>query len=388
MKKIVQKLFKVLASIKIKRDYILIMDNLWESHANIQDNFTFFQYIKDNKKSNLTPFYIINENSPYYKILKKQYKKSIIKYSEKNCLTMYINLFLILPKLRYVIDSFQSVNIFKHNFAKIIKESKNITLIFTQHGITFFKPDYINENIYGKNIYDKVIVSNEFEKFLFMDRGKFNNGDIIENGLFRWDKIADTSTNQVQKSIFLFFTTRRYLSKIANIEQSLYVKSIKKIIQSIYQSNILKTNNLKLKLGIHHSIAHIFSDFYFNNDIEIVSEEGIAKVKNEASLLITDYSSMCFEFFIQNKPVIFYQLNDIEDCKRTTPELDLENPYKGKEDKLFNICKQEQEVVDIIRNYIDSDFELSKRQQKQVSSFFYYKNNFCKRFHDYLILNK
>ena len=84
-------------------------------------------------------------------------------------------------------------------------------------------------------------------------------------------------------------------------------------------------------------------------NISIVNEANIASEKCEASILITDHSSMCFEFMIQNKPVIFYDLQDSDDCIAWGWTCDAVNPLRGKEEMLFNITATEEGVVHTLK---------------------------------------
>lgn len=367
----------------IKRKAILLVDNIFEKNANIQDTFTLFEYLYNQKKWKLIPYYMLHEKSPYKKELVEKYGHHIILWDKKSASSWKFKLkflFLML-RLRYVCDSFQAITALPFNFYNIVKSNSHITSIFMQHGITFFKPDFITPNVYGKNIFDKVLVSNELEKELFIERGNFSNSDIIQNGLMRWDRVRDLSGQENLKSIFVFFTTRRYLSKLSNVKDSQYVNEIRNLLSNIKN----KFNNIEIKIALHHSISDFLSPILKDMNISVVNEDDIYFVKQQASLLITDYSSMCFEFFLQEKPVIFYSLHDETDCCKYGHVLDVVKPYEGKEKILPNIIGDQEQLLKLLHYYISNNFELSFSEKNMQDLFFYYKSGFCNRMESYLI---
>lgn len=160
---------------KHKRNAVLLVDNIFEANANIQDNFTLFEYLYNQKKWNLVPYYLLHADSPYRKELVKKYGRHIILF-DKDCPNKIskLKMLILMSKLRYICDSFQAITVLPFGFHNIVKNTPYITSIFMQHGINFFKPDFITPNVYGKNIFDKVLVSNDMEKYLV---DNLNKGD-------------------------------------------------------------------------------------------------------------------------------------------------------------------------------------------------------------------
>ncbi len=372
-----------------KRNKILLMDNIFEKDANIQDNFTLFEYLYKKEKRKIEPYYMINKDSPYYPVLKQKYKSRIIEHSDCKKFSEKLQLLRLVWGLRFIGDSFQAVSLLPFNLQKILRESAQIITIFMQHGITFFKPDFITPGVYGKNVYDKILCSNDMEAQLFMERGGYKEQDIIKNGLMRWNNVQNMAPKQKEKSIFIFFTTRRYLSTMPDVSKSVYIKEIISLLKDKKLQQTLSKAQIKLKTALHHSAREVLKKVFDDLNVEIISEDDIFKVKQEASLLITDYSSMCFEFFLQGKPVIFYPISDAQDCATYGDRsLDIENPYQGKERFLCNIVSDKSKLQNIISQYIKTNFVLTSAEQDCQKQFFYYRSGFCHRMEEYLIENK
>lgn len=376
---------KLLSKLPTKRNKIITVDNIFEPDANIMDNFTLFEHLYNSEKQALEPYYIINKKSPYYEELKKKYDKHIIPWEGHCNFKFWFRMVTLMPGLKYISDSFQAITAFELKLNKIVKRSPFIFSIFTQHGVNYFKPDFINRDTYGFNIFDKVMVANDIEKELFLTKGGFSEENIIKNGLFRWDKIKNSSDGQQEKTIFVFFTKRDYFDKTEDLKNCTYVKTIIDILKDDKLQEVVKLNNIKLKTGLHHTISSKLQNYFTDNGIEIVSEENIAEIKQEASLLLTDYSSMCFEFFLQNKPVVFYNIEDSKECNSNDSLTDVAEPYKNKTEELFNIAPDKETAVNLMINYIKNNFICEKDITEKQDKFFYYKKDFCERFENYLI---
>lgn len=379
------KLIRILASLPTKRNVVLITDNVREPNANIVDNFTLFEYLYNSDKKIFKPYYILEENSPYYKEIKNKYKGRILGFKSIPTIGFKLKLLWLMPHLKYACDSFNALDALQVNFNYAIKKSKHVISVFTQHGVNYFKPDFVRPNVFGFEMYDYTTAANDMEKEILVKRGTFPPNRVIHNGLFRWDNIKPCTPDE--KSIFVFFTKRAYLKKLSRVDNCQYVKEINKILNNPNLQDVLLKNNIKLKVGIHHSAAEFIRSSVKNKNIILISEDDIGKVKQEASLLLTDYSSMCFEFFLQNKPVIFYNIDDSVDCKLYGGMEDMANPYEGKENELFNITKTSEEVCSLLVKYIENGFQCEKEVLDKEAKFFYYRDNFCKRFEDFMISN-
>ena len=98
---------------------------------------------------------------------------------------------------------------------------------------------------------------------------------------------------------------------------------------------------------------------------------------NNGSIMITDYSSVSFDFGYLHKPVIYYQYgNDYH--------FDIKESYFNYDTMGFGeVCKDEDELVDIIIEYLENDCVAKEKYSKRIDDFFVFtdKNN-CKRVHE------
>ena len=183
-----------------KRNTILMADAIHDKHTAPIDNFALFEYIMTLNQKNIKVYYILNKEYEYYSDIKTKYGKHIIPFDSVRNPIFVLRLFFLCFKLRYVLDSF---DIFYTLFGNIFVRSKYTDVIFTQHGITFFKKYYIRPDVYGQLHLNKTVVSNDVEYNIFRELGLYKPVNIIKSGLFRWDLLNEKGQASKNKTIFV-----------------------------------------------------------------------------------------------------------------------------------------------------------------------------------------
>lgn len=388
-------LFRVLIShwnhravcMETHRNIVITCDLILEQDTSPQDEFELFKYLcSREEQSGLVPYYIMNEHSPEYEKISAEYGSRIIPYSRENHRNFALKLRKLLVNTKFICSGFQVMHALNLGLTDAIKKSPYVYLIFTQHGVNFFKDNFITQSAYSAFLFDKIMISNDFERDLFIERGCYNENNLIKNGLFRWDLLSAEGAEH-EKSIFIYFTHRRYLKDIENVGDSVYVKTIAGLLNDKRFMSLVKENGYTLKVALHHTVLSVCGKDILDG-VHILEDAEIAEAKRNSAILITDYSSMCFEMWFQHKPVIFLNVPDGEDCTEYGHKTDLPAPYEGKEDYIFNVVSTKEECIDRLSDYIKMDFAFTKDDKKKRDRFFYYNSGFCKRFCDYLISMK
>lgn len=353
-----------------KRDRILLIDNIMNNDAELVDNFTLFEYLQKQPQFRDISYYIINRNNVKYKEISQKYRNII---TIDNC---KVNLSLLshIAKAKYWLDSFQMLN--RLNLQDYFKNSQIIN-VYTQHGINYFKSGFLGNQEIGSAIFRKIIFSNENERQLFKKYYSYADDNTILAGLARWDLIPDKTTG---KEILLYFTFRSYLRDPGiSIEETNYYKNILKLLSSDRLNNLLKKHNLILNLALHHEAQR-----YMNHNlpkignIKIIKDIDIGKCKKNSSMLITDFSSMCFDFMYKNRPVIFYRIDKDDPLLMYDEEGHINDVnVESKNNELYNICYSADDVIDLIAKYIDNGFKLEVENIAKNDNFFTFRSDIC-----------
>lgn len=371
-----------------ERNKVICCDFIVEADTSPQDEFELFKYLYKNGRENFEPYYIINEKCAAYAEIKAEYGNNIIEYSPEKIVEFANTLKELFKTTKYICGGFQVLHSLRLGITEAVKRSPYVYSIFTQHGITFFKDDFISQASYSSFLFDKLMISNDFEKEIFINRGCYAEENLIKNGLFRWDLLSADNAES-EKSIFIYFTHRRYLKNIeeSELKNTVYVKTILGLLENPRFKKFVEDNGYTLKIALHHSVLQACGSGLLEG-VTILEDDEIADAKKKSAILITDYSSMCFEMWFQHKPSIFLNIPDGEDCIKYGHKTDLADPYGPKREYIFNIVNSVEECMDKLEDYHNTGYKLKLDEKAKRDAFFYHNGDFCKRFYEYLISMK
>ncbi len=248
---------------------------------------------------------------------------------------------------------------------------------FLQHGITkdnmsyWIKKYYVNLFLF--------LASSEFEyKSLFDEEYNFDDDVVQILGFPRYDTL---NNNNIKKQILFMPTWRNQVRKRSLFEKSAHFKRLNRFINNKKLINYLSENNFQLIFKPHFEIMEHIDLFDIPNEVKLSSNDSYQKLFNESSILITDFSSVAFDFAYLKKPVIYYQQDD--DYHNLSSYFDYETMGFGE------VVKSEDELVDVIIDYINNDCKMKEKYVGRVKNFYKFndKNN-CERVYKWLKENK
>lgn len=173
---------------------------------------------------------------------------------------------------------------------------------------------------------------------------------------------------------------RRYLTNENKytISNSSYFKTYNALINNEKLIQKLKENNFKIIFRPHPHVYEFIDLFDENEYVTIDHERGSYQdLFKKGALLVTDYSSVSFDFAYLKKPVLYYHYG--EDY-----HFNLEESYFDYETMGFGeVCRSEDELVEIIGEYMENDCKMKDKHVKNVEDYFLFtdKNN-CMRVHE------
>ena len=170
------------------------------------------------------------------------------------------------------------------------------------------------------------------------------------------------------------FTWRSTTPK--RFSQSLYWKRLVLLLENKEFNNFIQNNNIKVYFAPHHAFeekSNISISINLPN-IKFINSLEISEYIKKSSMLLTDLSSVAFDFMFQNKPVIFYGLDRGDPLLEVNQYIDLEL-LKQKESIFPNIFFNEDDVVNKIKYYADRNFVLEKDVADIYDKFFFIKQD-------------
>jgi CDP-glycerol glycerophosphotransferase (TagB/SpsB family) len=262
---------------------------------------------------------------------------------------------------------------------KYISDLLHFDLIFLQHGIT--KDDvskYLNR--FQKN-YSLFITSTkrEYKSILNFKYG-YNKNNVILTGLPRYDNLYRLNKiKRREKIIFIAPTWRMNIKGTTNSinYESIYSETFKFTDYFNFYNNLINDEKLIYVMKkynytgifcLHPTFSSQYKDFTRNHLFSIENKCNYQKNLFKASLLITDYSSLFFDFAYLRKPVIYAHF-DYEEYRK--------NHYKKgyfdyERDGFGSIAHDLESTVNKIINEIEKNCLLRKKYLKRINKFFTY----------------
>ena len=200
-------------------------------------------------------------------------------------------------------------------------------------------------------------------------------------GLPRWDLLKDESASEREKVIFYMPTWRvAFNSGMDAIARSAYFSGVRALVS---EENLkrLKKKGLRLIMAAHHHLVNHVKDLDFDLPIELVPQSEISYWIRHASLCVTDYSSVSFDFLFLNKPCIFWT-PDRHDGLLTADDYAEVIFAEHQAKNMFNRVYSVEEVMTMVEGYADSGFMLEPEKRAVANRYFACRRNVCERLYN------
>ncbi|MBT2571227.1 CDP-glycerol glycerophosphotransferase family protein [Planococcus sp. ISL-110] len=335
--------FTIPSHVKIPADVQTKDENVWllgERTNTAQDNgIIFFKWLQEN--TTIESYYVIEEDSSDYEHI-KHLQNVLIFGSDKH--------FEIAFKAKVLLGTHDLENILPYKPAKGFFGYEETVKIFLQHGVLGRK----NVEYHKKNYempFDLFIVSSDPEKqVIVMDEMGYEDHEVAATGLARFDNLIQVNP---PKDILLMPTWRDWINTDEQFLKSEYFLAYSNLIQNEKLLRLLEEYKVNINFYPHYRAQD-----YFQSEIENMHErikfiplgsQTVQQLLIDHALLITDYSSVSFDFTLLNKPVVYYHF-DVDRFFRKGILRPIEETFIG------GIGSYEEELVTIIEDRIKSNF--------------------------------
>nr|WP_275975525.1 CDP-glycerol glycerophosphotransferase family protein [Tetragenococcus halophilus] len=341
-----------------------------------QDNgYAFFQYVEKNKLHD-DFYFILDKNSSDYEEVKRESSNVVPFMSFKYFLLVYASRLLVSSEnKRHVYNLRIRTGLVPRKITR--KQS-----VFLQHGVTALKQSNVFKKAKGRGNFNLVIATSDLEKEIIHENWKYELNEIAVTGFSRWDKLFDKSKNRERRKIFVMPTWRTWMEDMPkeDFKRTDYYDNYINFLNSNELEIILEKYNLQLVFFLHPKFKQYISEFYLNSDH--ISLKGFQSIKvneeiMEASLMISDYSSVTWDMFFMKKPVLFYQF-DYEKYE------EYEGSYIDMETQLFGErALNKEELIQLIEEYAENNFQLKPYFENLHEEYYKYADhNNSKRIFD------
>jgi glycosyltransferase involved in cell wall biosynthesis len=352
----------------IAKIYQLTHKEVWlvgERGDTAEDNgIYFYNYLKKNKPY-LNFYFIIDKKSPQYNSLKND--TSIV---QPNSLRHKI----LFQSCKYYVTSH---NHFCFPLTYLQKERyvlpKRTENVFLDHGITYAN---VSE-FYGKEN-SKItlfICGAKPEYDYVLKEFGYQQNEVVYTGFARFDGLHDFKT---QKTILVMPTWRRDLYEIRDYknetkEQSFknseYYKRFQSLLNNQQVHELLSKFNYKLIFYPHYEIQRYLSFFSTQSENIVIASKtnyNVQRLLMDANLLITDTSSVNFDFAYMKKPVLYYFFDKNIFTKRHLKQ----GYFNHSEDGFGEVINNEERLIEKIDHLLSKDCQMDQVYKVRSDNFF------------------
>lgn len=248
---------------------------------------------------------------------------------------------------------------FKHHKQKGVN-------VFLQHGITHneFPSNYFEHN--GSDLF----ICGAKPEFDHISKNcNYPKDNVVFSGFARFDGLHDL---KVKKQILIMPSWRSYLCNVTENDfiSSKYFNVWSSLLKNQELINYCKINGLKIVFYPHYEMQKFVSLFAtLENDVVSIADFNhfdVQTLLKESSALITDYSSIIFDFAYMKKPQLLYQFDENEFYGRHYQH----SYFDHRRDGFGEVCVEEEKLIKVLINICDSKFALSPTYKDRIEKFF------------------
>lgn len=338
--------------IKPRENYWIISERGKEARDN---GYCFYNYMK-REHSEQKCYYLITKDSPD---INRIDRKDVLKYNTFKHYYYCVNACCIISTHTYLF--------FPHCFYRLYKLlDLKPKIIFLQHGIIKdLIPFYFKKN----NNVDLFITSAIPEYNYVLNEFGFSDDVVKCTGLARYDNLKNIKTKDMillmptWRQNYVSFTENEFLMTDFYNEWNNLLKKI-----SDYDNK-----NYEIIFYLHYEFqkfSHLFKGYSNNIKIAKLNNYDVQTLLKETKLLITDFSSVYFDIAYMDKPVIYFQFDEIDFFKN--------NYNKGYFDYYKNgfgkVTHNSQETLEQLQFYIRNNFNREEIFTERKCRFFKYSD--------------
>ena len=383
-KSLFARIYIKLGNIFKRRELWLISDRVDKADDNGEH---FFNYmVKNHKDKNI--YYVLTKKSVDYERVSKIGKiidPNSIKYK------------LLIGVSDYVVSSQGENYVFNPLGVggTYVRDQYHFKYVFLQHGI--IKDDlspWLNVNTKKMDMF---VTSAQPEYDSLLECKYYFGPEVVKlTGLPRYDSLVNKSKEiKTENKIMLSLTWRNGLASTIDKEtgkreynpefkNSNYFKFLDNLMNDKKLQKVMKEKGYKIRFIPHPNVLVQLKDFHQNEFVEICdSNINYQKEFCQNKILITDYSSVFFDFCYLKKPVIYYQ----EDKEEFYKEQLYDRGYFEYDKMGFGPTFEDYDkFVDGLIKIIKNDGKIEKKYGDRINKFFKYNDtDNCERVYNNII---
>ncbi|QWC22606.1 CDP-glycerol glycerophosphotransferase family protein [Bacillus haikouensis] len=318
----------------------------------------FFKYMRENHPDK-NVYYVIDKDSPERKNVEPY--GNVITFKSKE----HVWNSLIATK---VISSHHPDYLYPVRTPRFKRKVK-ATKVFLQHGVMGTKNMVAN---YGKKSAgfntDLFLVSSDSEKEMIVNDFGYHPKEVFVTGLSRFDSLLKEDI-PLKNQILIIPTWRDWINNEESFLESEYYDRYRELVYHPDLHAFAERNDMEIVFCLHPNMQ-TFTKYFTDAPVKLISQGDVdvQRLLKESALMITDYSSVGFDFSFLNKPIIYYQFDRNRFIGKRPSHLDLDNDLPG------TIVKDSDQLLQALYDYEIKSFAMHPEHQERSRKFLKYKD--------------
>ena len=221
---------------------------------------------------------------------------------------------------------------------------------------------------------DLFVTSSEREKEIVVRDLKFDNNQVVVTGLARFDELFNPD-NQVKNQLLIIPTWRDWLINSEQLIESDYLSRINVLLYSSKIKEVVD-QGIEVIFCLHPNMQPFIDLFDVPPYVTCIrqGDVDVQQLIKESKLMITDYSSVAFDFGFLYKPVIYYQFDKERFLGKDGSHIDIEQELPGV--IVNSLASLEQKLS----HYVNHNFEVEDEIKARANQFIKYRDqhNSCR----------
>ncbi len=275
-----------------------------ERGVDARDNgYWLFRYLRESHPE-IESYYIISADSPD-KAKLKPYAANVIPYRSFAHYVMLWRASVLVSTHVQGYFPFVGLGLWFRKISPLYAAKCHVNV---KHGIT---KDHAVFQDYSNTHLDLLIAGVKPEYDYFLSDYLYPKEIVKLTGFCRFDQLVNTAQH---RQVLLMPTWREWLYKSKEFYESDYVRTYVSLLNNSRLQQVLEQYNMDLVFYPHHEVQKHIA--YFKQNCHgkhiVIADKGSYDVQlllKESDLLVTDYSSVYFDFAYMRKPTIFYMFD-------------------------------------------------------------------------------
>ena len=358
-------LYLISSSWMKNKDIYLFMDRRENTGDNGEHLFRYAASLDDG----IVKYFAVQKDCREYKKLKKEYGNQILSFGSFKHKFYYMHVKKLISSQGYK----KHINPFADYNLKLVQGISSPPVYFLQHGVgKYDMRSWLRK--YDIN-FSLILTVSDYDWEAFVRTYNYDEKIIQKLGFPRYDNLTNEN---LKKEIVIIPTWRKDIISEEALLSSEYFKRWNNLLNDKKVIDFANEKGYDIVFKPHPNSMR-FLDLFDTENVTVDTERRFHDVLCESVLMITDYSSVNFDFAYLKKPVIYYQYG---------------NDYHFEGEALIDdeistfgdIIDDEDILTEKIIEYIDNDCKMEDKYVSRVLKFFKFndKNN-SKRVYDWIL---